>query len=122
MDRAGTVVPDPPGRVRLGLHGAGWPKANPYREAGAKSVALVCQQPLHKPKFLLWDRHGAANALTPQPFLVAPNFDRENRSFQEEHVNALVHEGAAELVGPSIGSALELGHTPQGSVLAVRVV
>jgi hypothetical protein len=83
---------------------------------------LVCQQSLHKPKFLLWNRHGAANALTPQPFLVAPSFDREDRSFQEEHVNALVHEGAAELVGPSIGSALKLSHTPQGSVLAVRVV
>ena len=84
------------------VHIAGW---------GAKSVALVRQQPFHKPKFSIWNRHGAANAFSPQPFLVAPGFDCEHRTFQKKHVNPLVHEGAAESVRPTIGPALELGHS-----------
>ena len=40
VGRVGTVVPDPLGRVRLGLRGAGWPRANPYREPGGQIGSL----------------------------------------------------------------------------------
>ena len=88
----------------------------------SKSIALIGQQSFNKPEFFVRNRHGAANVFSPQPFLVAPSFDREDRPFQKEHVNPLVYEGVAESVGPSIGSTLELGHPVQSLVLPVFMI
>ena len=88
----------------------------------SKSVALIGQESFNKSEFFVRNRHGAANVFSPQPFVVAPSFDREDRPFQKEHVNPLVYEVVAESAGPSIGSSLELGHPVQSSILPVFII
>lgn len=76
----------------------------------SKPVALIGQQSFDESEFSIRNRHGAANAFSPQPFMVAPCLGGKDRSLQKEHVDSLVDEGASKPIGPTVGSSLEPGH------------